>query len=120
MVEPSNESGRQLGLQLARIHLCEKGLSVKIGSFHCIGINDRKLSDTSPRKSRNYSTSYPARSDYGDVCGFELALTGSANLRKDNVPGVALELFVAEAHWPPITGRCCRSLRLPGWSRSAP
>ena len=117
MVEPIDELGRELGLRPALIRLTEQWLPVKIGELDHVGIDDCKAANSCPCEGRDDSASDAPRTDNRDTCRAELALADASDLRKDDVPRVALEFFVGEAHRPPIIDQCCRSPLPRGWSR---
>ena len=82
-----------VGLRVSLVALAKQRLSVEIGKLDHVGIDDRQLADASAGERRNDRAADAAGADHGDAGCLQLALPEPADLRQDDVPRVALELF---------------------------
>src|SRR5205823_2942157 len=99
-VEALNELQSEIRLGIARITLAKEWLTVQIGQFDHIIVDDRQRANARSGKGRDDRATDPARADDRDICRLELALSHSPDLQQDDVPRVAFEFLVGEAHWP--------------------
>ena len=99
-VQPVRELRCHFGLGIARVPLTKHGLALEVGQFDQVGIDNRQRADPCSRKCRNDRAADAAGSNNCDRGSLQLALADSANLRKHDVPSVALELRVSEVHRP--------------------
>ena len=73
---------------------------MKVGELDNIVVDDRQPPDPGTGERGNNPASNASRSDDGDRCSLELALSDSADLRQNDLTSVSLELSVREGHWP--------------------
>src|SRR5690349_22341129 len=95
-----NELKREVGLRVASVKLAVERLAVKVRKVDNIGIDDGQPADTRPRECGNDRAADAACTDYGNGRFLEAALAEPADLRQDDVPRIALQLGVGEAHRP--------------------
>ena len=99
-VEPLHELQRELGLRIAGVALAEQRLAMEVGELDHIVVDDRQLADARAGERRDDRAADAAGADHRDPRCLELALPDAADLRQHDVPRIAFELFVGEAHRP--------------------
>lgn len=100
MVETVYELECKVRLGIAGVSLSKKQLAMEVAEIDDIRIDDRYSADAGACKGWNDRAADAPCADHANVGRLELALACSADLRKDNMPRVPLELGVAEVHWP--------------------
>ncbi len=100
MVEASDELGREVCLRFALAFLRIERLTVKIGDLHDVIVDDGHPTDPGSGERRNDGAPDPAGTDHRYLGGLQFTLPNTPDLRQNDVPGIALELMIREAHWP--------------------
>src|SRR5258708_22877856 len=85
---------------MPRVALAKQRLAVEVGKLDHVVVDNRQRAYAGAGKRRNHCAADSARADDADRHGLELALPDAADLRQDNVPRIALDLCVGEAHRP--------------------
>ena len=91
---------RKIRLRIAGVPLAKERLAVQVTELDDIVVDDRDLPNSSAGKRRNDGASDTPCADDRNTRLLQLTLSGAADLRQDDMPGVSLQLRVGEAHWP--------------------
>ena len=88
-----------LHLSLADISGGVYHLPLEVGEIHLVSVCDTDGSNARSREVQRRRGAETARADYQHLCVEQLLLTLCADFLKNDVTGVAFELFVCECHY---------------------
>ena len=101
-IEARTKLAANFGFGLPDLIVAEDRLTLQIGPVDDVIVDDRQAPDARSGERRDCRASDTPGSDNGDAGRLQLALPDASELRQDDVPGVALQLVVAEIGHCPV------------------
>ena len=101
-IESACKIGGEQGFQVAELVVAEDRLALEVRTLDLAVVDDRQPSDTGAGKRRDRGAADPTGADHCDLRRLQPPLPDSADLRQDDMPGVAVEFVAAELGHRPV------------------